>query len=174
MVRTGFYDKQRLMDVFCEEMYAPGELESSAVSSALDAEFGRLAAAKTTWPAVTDCDRLNGAFDAISKRGIIAIQNAGYTQSDGYHDVRMAYDRSSHKGGIRGYCYYHGQDLEHAVRGEGLLLSFGPIDPEDEETKGPEIGRIIREELEARGFEVAWNGTFSQRIHVPKLNWQRR
>jgi hypothetical protein len=68
---------------------------------------------------------------------------------------------------------YHGKDLERAVRGGGLYVAFGPVDPGEEETKGPEIGNIVREELERVGFHVDWEGTFAKRMHVPKLLWQR-
>ena len=83
MVRSGFYIKDELMPIFCEEMYAPGELIPEEVSAALDSEFAKLAAEQHSWPAVTDCDRLDEAFLAINSRGVIALQNAGYTQSDG-------------------------------------------------------------------------------------------
>ncbi|WP_431732095.1 DUF6891 domain-containing protein, partial [Adonisia turfae] len=86
LVRSGFYRKNRLMDIFCEEMYAPGDLEPDEVSAAIDVEFETWEAEKQTWPEVTDCDRLDSAFAAINERGIIALQNAGYTQSDGYED----------------------------------------------------------------------------------------
>ena len=60
----------------------------------------------TTWPAVTDCDRLDQAFAALNARGIIALQNAGYTQSDGYGDISQSYDeRTSTDMLVAGYTY---------------------------------------------------------------------
>jgi len=174
MVRSGFYTKNDLMPIFCEEMYAPGELIPEEISVALDSEFAKLAADQHSWPAVTDCDRLNEAFLAINRRRVIALQNAGYTQSDGYDDFLQALDESPDKISILGYCYYHGQDLERAVRGGGLYLSFGPTDPKTEATKGAEVGRIIQEEMARVGLPVKWDGGFSTRIHIPRLTWQRR
>jgi hypothetical protein len=174
LVRSGFYDKEELVTVFCEERYEPGELSPDEVSAALDCEFERLDIEKEAWPAETDCDRLDRAFEAIGERGIIALQNAGYTQSDGYEEVQEAYCDVEDEDQIIGYCYYHGQDLEHAVRGEGLHVAFGPAEPEDEETQGPVIGRIVCEELRRAGLEVQWDGTFKQRIYLPKICWQRR
>jgi len=52
-------------------------------------------------------------------------------------------------------------------------LAFGPIDPNDEETRGAEVGQMIQEELERVGLRVQWNGTFSQRILLPDITWQR-
>ena len=106
--------------------------------------------------------------------GIIALQNAGYTQSDGYDDIRQSYRRHSDRDTVIGYCFYHGQDLERAVHGEGLYLAFGPVDANKEETEGPRIGAMIVEELTRAGFAVTWNGTFGQRIFVPTIDWKRR
>lgn len=174
LVRSAFYDKERLIAIFCEEMYEPGELERSAVSTAIDAEIAKWESEKRTWPEVTDCDRLDAAFAALNKRGVIALQNAGYTQSDGYDDFCEHYKQSSNKASILGYCFYHGQDVERAVRGGGLFLAFGPVDPDDEETKGPEVGNVIRNELERAGLKVDWDRTFATRMRISELLWQRR
>jgi hypothetical protein len=174
LVRSGFYDKERLMEIFCEGRYAPGELDRDDVSAAIDSQFAQLETEKKAWPAVTDCDRLDSVFAAMNKRGIIALQNAGYTQSDGYSDFLQAYKNHPDKSSVIGYCFYHEQDLERVVRGDPLFLAFGPLDPDDEELKGPEIGRIVREELERAGLKVDWDGTFENRLSVPNLVWQRR
>jgi len=174
MVRSGFYTKDDLMPIFCEEMYAPGELIPEEVSAALDSEFQKLAVEQQSWPDVTDCDRLDEAFLAINSRGVIALQNAGYTQSDGYDDFVGVLHDAPDRSAILGYCFYHGQDLERAVRGGGLYLAFGPTDPRDETTKGPEVGRIVQEELLRVGLPVKWDGGFGTRILIPHLTWQRR
>jgi hypothetical protein len=75
LVRSGFYEKHRLMDVFCEEMYAPGELDPDEVSATIDAEFEKWEAEKQAWPDVTDCDRLDSAFAAM--RILITSTSAG-------------------------------------------------------------------------------------------------
>jgi hypothetical protein len=174
LVRSGFWSKERINEIVCEEIYAPGELDTHKVSEAIDSAVAEWEAEQRTWPAVTDCDRLDAAFVAMNRRGIIALQNAGMTQSDGYDDFREAYENHPDRSSVIGYCFYHGQDLERAVRGDGLFFAFGPVDPRDEESKGPEIGRIVRQELERAGLEVDWDGTFSTRLRVPNMVWQRR
>jgi len=173
-VRGGFEDRERIIEIFSEEMYAPGELDSAEVEGAVDEAISRHEAEKGAWPEVTDCDRLDRAFDAINKRGIIALQNAGYTQSDGYDDFREAYHGLSDASHIVGYCFYHGQDLERAVAGGGLYLAFGPVDGRAEKTQGPEVGRVIVEELGREGFEVVWDGTFGQRLLIPRFDWKKK
>jgi hypothetical protein len=174
LVRSGFYPKEILMEILCEEMYAPGELDSGEVSSALDTEFQKLSAEQASWPDVTDCDRLDIVFAALNERGIVSLQNAGHMQDDGYDAVWEAYPDASDDEHTIGYCFYHGQDMEGAVRGSGLHLAFGPSEPSDEETKGHEVGQIIKQELERAGFHVEWDGTFEQRILIPRIDWKRR
>jgi len=174
LVRGGFEDRARIIEIFCAEMYAPGELDAAEVVAAVDAALASLARDKATWPAVTDCDRLDQAFATLDALGIIALQNAGYTQSDGYDDVRQSYDEHPDRDRVIGYCFYHGQDLERAVQGVGLYLAFGPIDARDEATQGPRIGAMIVEEFTRAGFTVQWDGTFTKRIYIPTIDWKRR
>lgn len=174
MVRSGFEDRDRVISIFCEEIYAPGDLDPEEVESATDEAFKKLQKEKRSWPTVTDCDKLNRIFEALNKQGIIALQNAGNTQSDGYDDVIEAHKKSKKPKDNRGYCFYHWQDVERAVAGAGLYLAFGPIDPQKEETEGPKIGQAIVSLLHEAGFRVEWSGSFDQRIFIPQVDWKRR
>src|SRR5262245_35920175 len=94
----------------------------------VEAELAGKATAEKTWPHVTDCDRLDPVFTELDRGGVFALQNAGDTMSDGCSDVgeRLAErDRN-----LKGYCFCHGQDLERAVAGSGLMLAFGNLDAE--------------------------------------------
>jgi hypothetical protein len=173
LVRSGFFGRDDMLDIVCEDLF-PGEVDPDEVLSVIDAESRKLAAEQSSWPAVTDCDRLDDVFEKLIKRGIAALQNAGYSQDDGYDAVWQAFPDASDNPNTIGYCFYHGQDLEGATRGEGLCLAFGPVNAGDEAAKGPQVGRIIREELEKAGFQVSWDGTFNQRILIPKFDWKRR
>jgi hypothetical protein len=173
-VRSGFESRERVIEIFCEEMYAPGDLDPDEVSAAVDAAIGAHQQSKTTWPAVTDCDRLDRAFTRLTFEGVICLHNAGYTQSDGFDDFREAYRSHSHRDTVRGYCFYHGQDTERAVEGGGLFLAFGPVDPKQEETEGPAVGRLVTAALTTEGLQSRWDGTFAERIFIPHFTWQRR
>lgn len=162
------------MQILCEEAYAPGELDEHEVSAAVDVAFQELHSEAANWPGITDCDRLEAAFAAMSARGIIALQNAGYTQSDGYSDVLHYAESHPSRSQLIGYCFYHGQDLERAVDGGGLYLAFGPIDPAQEQSAGPAVGRAIVEELDRAGLRAEWDGTFDKRISIPTLDWKHR
>src|ERR1700681_1161380 len=95
LVRGGFEERDRIIEILCEEMHEPGELDEAEVTVAVDAAFASLEKDKATWPSMTDCDKLDRVFAAINALGIIALQNAGYTQSDGYDDIREIYYRRS-------------------------------------------------------------------------------
>jgi hypothetical protein len=173
-VRSGFESRERIVEIFCEEMYAPGDLDPDEVATAVDAAIHTHEQSKASWPSVTDCDRLDRAFVRLASEGVICLQNAGYTQSDGYDDCREAGRRHPDHSSVRGYCFYHGQDTERVVEGEGLFLAFGPVDAKREEADGPVIGRLVIAALTAEGLHPQWDGTFAQRIHIPQFKWQRR
>lgn len=173
-VRGGFEERERIVEILTEEMYEPGELDASEVEQAVDAAIQAHGQAQKDWPATTDCDRLDAAFDALARQGLVALQNAGYTQSDGYDDVTEAYHNAPDRADIVGYCFYHGQDLTRAVHGGDLFLAFGPMHADTEEIEGQRIGALIASELQRAGLPVQWNGTFNQRICIPGIDWKRR
>src|SRR5690606_22254313 len=71
-----------------------------------------------------------------------------------------------------GYCFYHGQDLERAVRGEGLLIAFQKIDKVSDSVS-KEVAKKIVEVLEQHGLRTEWNGKADARILLPDFKWQR-
>lgn len=174
LVRSGFESRERVIEIFCEEMYAPGDLDPGEVSSAVDAAIQAHEQAKADWPEITDCDRLASAFTKLTSEGIICLHNAGNTQSDGFDDFRGLYRNHPARGSVRGYCFYHRQDTERAVEGGGLFLAFGPADSRLEESEGPVIGRLIVTTLTAAGLQPQWDGTFAERIFLPEFIWQKR
>ncbi len=173
-VRTGFYSEEELLEAFCTELYEPDELDPDDVIRAIADETEKILVEQESWDEVTDCDRLDEAFLAIMGRGILAQQNAGFTQDEGYDDFVEALDCAPEPMDVLGYCFYHTQDLLRAVTDGELHIAFGPADPKKEATVGTEVGEIIREELENVGLVVDWDGSFTSRLRLPGLKWQRR
>lgn len=145
--------------------------DPEAIRRALAAEFKAKFTAETSWPKETDCDRLDRVFEALNAQGICALQNAGYTQSDGFSDVSEVIHEEGREN-YRGYCFYHGQDLERAINGHGLLLAFGDLD--QSETRSIAIARAIVEALAKERFVTKWDGTTKQRIDIRNIAWKRR
>ena len=168
-VWSGFYDAtevQEMIDDILEE-----DADEAMLRAAVAPEFEKKRAAEASWPAETDCDQLDETFAALDAQGVIALHNAGYTMSDGISDVaEVLHERG--RSGVRGYCFYHGQDVERAVAGGGLWIAFGDVD--DVPLQKTEIGKIVRAELEKQGFRVEWDGDPETRLYLPDLNWRRR
>ena len=123
------------------------------------------------WPAITDYDRLLKAFDVLFDQGIIALPAAGFYSDEAYDEVM--YFAKNHWGqyDYQAYCYFTLQSMRHASKGEGLDLSFGPLDSQLEETLGAEIGQVIVKALSEQEFNPSWDGTFNQKVILPKFNW---
>ncbi|MBF9222044.1 DUF6891 domain-containing protein [Hymenobacter ruricola] len=171
-VWSGFYTKEEVAEMLEEWVEdAEGEPDEAALAAALQKEFADKKAAESTWPQVTDCDQLDQAFGGLWAQGIIALQNAGYTMSDGLDDVSEVRANSGAEG-IRGYCFYHGQDLARAVSGQGLMLAFGSFD--DEATHKIAVGETVRAAFQEVGLVVEWNGDPETRLRLPLLDWKRR
>jgi hypothetical protein len=168
-VWSGFYSPDEvdsMIDDILEE-----DADEAMLRKAVAPEFDKKAAAEASWPDTTDCDRLDEAFENLNSRGIIALHNAGYTMSDGASDVSEVLHQRGRKG-IRGYCFYHGQDVERAVEGAGPMIAFGDLD--DDKTRKVEIGRLVKQALQEAGFAVDWNGDPETRLSIPGINWKRR
>jgi hypothetical protein len=125
------------------------------------------------WPEVTDCDRLDTIFEGLRVQGILALQNAGYTQSEGLSDVGELYrEVGGERSDIDGFCFYHGQDLERVMKSGQLWLAFGAIDGED--ARGVAVGQRIKSAFDAAGFAVEWDGSIKTRLLIKGIRWQRR
>jgi hypothetical protein len=138
--------------------------------------FEAQAAMERAWHVPTDCDRLDRAFAAIGRRGIVARQHFGCCQSCGH--ARLQDELAREHGAVRGYAFFHAQDTAAAASGGGLYLSFGAVMPpgtpeDDRDGAAVQVGREIVALLTAAGLPVEWDGQLETRIRVP-LAWRRR
>lgn len=146
-------------------------VDADAMYALIPAAFAAKANAETDWPEVTDCDRLDDAFEALDARGVCSLQNAGFTQSDGLSDVREAAQARGMKR-YQGYCFFHGQDIESALDGQGMHVAFGVF--ERSGVTVAEIGQRVVAALGEAGLSVEWNGDEEKRIAIPVIEWRRR
>jgi hypothetical protein len=151
----------------------PSDSRSKLLELLLDlARSERVTVTKETPPDGCLNEAIDRAFAALHAQGIIALQAAGYTQSDGWDDAReiaMSWERTGRS--ARGACFYHEQDLARAVRGGGLMLSFGSFRGEDD-TLG--VGREIVRVLGEHGVPTEWTEDAKKRIGIPPFPWHRR
>ncbi len=131
------------------------------------------AAEEKKWSHRTMNDALDSAFDALDRAGIVAVQNAGGTQTLGWAAVNEEIaKRESKNKKVLGATFYHSQDLERAVSGEGLWLTFGARDGSD--TAARAVAEKVMQALEAEGLACMWDGDAGSRIRVTAFAWQKR
>lgn len=126
------------------------------------------------WSEPTTNDRIRRAFEELTERGILALENAGYTLSDGWADARAAAEMSYVP--PRGTTFFHGQDVERAVRGGGLMLAFASFEEDSRKSEAADlsVAREVREVLARHGIQTEWDGSVQTRIHIPPFEWRKR
>lgn len=173
-IRTGFITRDEAVNsteyvLEYDEYPNDRKAESSRiVEEAIDA----LIQDQESWPALTDCDRLDRAFENLKESGILARQHYSCCGTCAVSEIDLELDHArKKKSRARGYCMYNVQDTEGAVEGGGLFLAYGDSEHTDEGSI--EIGHEICRSLEPQGLNVLWDGDLSKKIAV-KLAWQRR
>jgi hypothetical protein len=127
--------------------------------------------AQAGWPAATDCDWVDQAFDYLEQKGIVCRQNFSCCGTCGAGEIWDEMNQAQQEGVIRGYAFYHMQDTESAADGYGLYLSYGAV--EEGEAAALEIGNETQKALELHDLKTHWEGSWSTRIAV-QLDWKRR
>lgn len=173
VVREGFDDEetivQRATDYASDELGSPMRREVKRLTAE------RLAAHRqqqAKWQGPTDCDRLDAAFLAMQRRGVVARQNFSCCSNCGHGEMWDEMRAMGPNARVIGYAFYHAQDTDSAVEGGGLYVKYGAIERGEEAAVG--IGSIIRDELRRAGLKVDWNGSSNQAIGVVHLDWKRR
>lgn len=150
-----------------------GTIPSKRLRALIKAEAARHKAEQKSWPAVTDCDRLDEAFVSLERNDILALHNAGATASEGIDEMSERYhEAGGAASGIVGYCFYHRQDMEYALDYHELSLAFRDIN--GDRRKGVAIGRHVRGALEAAGLQVHRSGAIKDKLSIQNFHWQRR
>jgi hypothetical protein len=131
----------------------------------IERHVAQLREAQKAWPGETDCDRLDRAFSALNRAGIIALQHAGPTHADALEDVKDEWRFREHRReAVHGYCFFHSQNIDDAVVDGVLRLGWG---------EGAPLARRILEVLTQHGLRATWNGDPEEKLLV-SVKWQRR
>jgi hypothetical protein len=144
----------------------------SAARGVLAAALAAHASEQESWVQPTDCDRLDAAFAELEASGIVARQHFSCCGVCGATEINHEMDEAMRAGhAARGFTFFHVQDTEHAVAGDGLYLSYGS--PDRDQATAIAIGHEVVATLGRHGLAPAWNGRLAHRIQLP-LTWQRR
>lgn len=107
--------------------------------------------------------RIDAVFATLGQAGVVALHDAGYTQSEGFTDAGEAFlDGGGEAAGLHGVCFYTRQDLNAAKRSSRLSLAFWGA-PEGADADMLRVGRLIVAAFRDAGFQVQWNETAARR-----------
>jgi len=169
-VWSGYYSESEIREEMLDDILED-DCDEPMLRAAVGSQWQAKQQAEQGWPSLTDCDRVDAVFEQLHDAGICALANAGYTMSDGHTEVTEAVAEAP-EGEYRGYCFYHGQDVECAVDGGGLFIAFGDLQGGADADLA--VGRQVAAALVDAGFVLAWDGTSKMRIAVPGFIWLRR
>lgn len=171
-VGCGYGDVETVREDFLERVRDEGaaRLEGwqAKLERALDAQRRR----EQSWSKATINDRITAAFAELRAAGVIALEDAGYTMSDGWCDVGEASeDQPDAWAGV----FFHRQDVERAIEGHGLWLAFGAfVEGEAHAPESLRLARLVCETLQRHGVKTTWNGEIDSRIEIDPFKWQKR
>lgn len=173
-VASGFYDEDEILKNGVAAF--DGELEETDLRRHAQVHLKQALAAhaadQKSWPAHTDCDRLDAALEELEAEGVISRQNFSCCGTCGSAEIWDEIAAVEEQGGpARGYAFYHMQDTESAAEGGGLYLNYGACAEGEEAAVA--IGREIVSRLEEHGLSTDWDGSWAKRIRVD-LDWKRR
>jgi hypothetical protein len=167
-VAAGYDRRDEIVDDAVDSVEGEPNLQPVA-RRVTDEELAAHLARQAQWPATTDYDRLAAAFADLERSGIVVREDFSCCGNCGSHEIWEEVE--AYGEGVRGYAFFHQQDTESAVEGDGLYLSYGATAEGEEASLG--VAAEIVAALRGHGFTPAWNGRLSQRIGV-SLDWKRR
>lgn len=174
-IKSGFESLEDIIDSEMEAIEDEGwenEISEEWLKNTITREYKKHEEESKIWQHPTDTERLHSVFDRLCREKIVALHNAGYTQSDAIYDASEVW-KDAEDGGAKpiGYCYYHGQDMERAILNDSLFIGFyGARD--NNEKEAIIVGNKVVTALKDAGFTVEWNNTASKRIEIQNFNWQ--
>lgn len=173
-VKAGFASKKEILESAIDALlgdYDYDWIEDSATSildECLKAHYEK----QKAWQIETDCDRLDEAFAELDRNGIVARQNFTCCQTCGHAEISYAIEDTEKFRPVRGYVFYHQQDLESAARNGYLYLAYGSLSGKEEDSA--KIAQEISDTIKRHGLEPDWNGSVRTRICIREIDWKRR
>ncbi len=174
-IKSGFSSLDDIIDEAIEIVEDEGwenEIDEQWVKESITHEYEKHITESKGWQHPTDTDRLHKVFDRLIEQKIVALHNAGYTQSDALFDIQDVWQDLEDEG-LKpiGYCYYHGQDLERVIDSGVLCIGYYGA-KENNDKEAIIIGNKIVAALKEEGFDVDWNAAASKRIEIRNFDWQ--
>jgi len=173
-VREGFETRKEIVQGVTEIIDDEYEVSDAAdrVAREVERRLKEHLRSQSSWPQVTDCDRIDRAFAALEAKGIVARQNFTCCQTCGNAEIGEEIEEFAKTIEPKGYTYYHMQDTEGACEDGSLYLAYGTVGGTDEDAVA--VGNTIRDTLVENGLTVEWDGQLDKRICITGLDWKKR
>jgi hypothetical protein len=181
-VAAGFAEPKQIVTGLCDMFAgeAPRKDLRAEATKALPALIAEHEAERKSWPATTDCDRLDAAFEELNTMGIMARHNWTCCGTCGHAAMEVEFDRLRgkwKKKPIIGYAFYHAQHTEDAVRGEGISLLFASTVSGGGEAaynaRSCAVAKAVCGVLKAHRLKPKWEGDHNWGVELP-MKWKRR
>jgi hypothetical protein len=172
-VLMGFDTKEEIGATIAD-LFGDEDIDQDWLQELIDELYAEHQQESSTWKRPTDFERLAAAFNTLIDQRIICLHKAGDTLQDGESDCAELITELKKKGiTVKGYCFYHTQDLERAIDPQQrvLPLAFGSVAQQESETVA--IGQSIVAALQEQGLDTAWDGSAAQRIEVKHIYWRK-
>lgn len=124
------------------------------------------------WKGSTDCDRLDEAFAALNRQGIVARQDFSCCNNCGFTEIWDEVEKEEERQPVKGYVFYHLQCIERAIESGQLLMAYGCV--EDDTEAFHWVADKIVAELHRVGLNARWQRTTEHPIVVDGIVWHRR
>lgn len=169
----GFENANELFESISEMFHDVEDYDEVWLKKEIETRLKKHQTESLTWEKPTDFEKLAKAFDELNKQGIVSLHKAGYTRQDGENDcLEIIEELKALNIKVKGYCYYHTQDLERAIGNEKMLF-IGYDSYNQEDKLAEEVAQDIVKMLKHNGLHPKWNGSLNSRIEVLDINWQK-
>jgi hypothetical protein len=113
--------------------------------------------------------KLTWLFNKLSNWGILVKEDFCCCGSCGLREIRELTEKKEEEEGVevRGYCFYHGQDLDHAAESGELWLGHAENHDGDEET---EVANTILMYARKVGIQAEWSGSMKDRVCLKQVD----
>ncbi|MEU6421718.1 DUF6891 domain-containing protein [Streptomyces spiralis] len=167
MLADGYLGIRRLVE---ETVYLMEDTVSTAQATEIvERLWVERVTEQESWDGPTDPDRLEEAFAALERAGIVAREDFTCCRGCGVAEIG---GEVTDPDSARGFVFSHHQSTRAAAEGHGLTLHYGGFDGSEETTAA--VGREVVTALEAAGLSTEWDGDPGRAITVTPLTWHKR
>jgi hypothetical protein len=171
-LRGGYLDPKEILTSAYDYFDENSEWVKQKAPEIVDELVNNLYVEQAQWPEVTDCDRLDEAFSYLEKKGILCQQNFSCCGNCGAGEIWDEIQSAKENGRqIRGYVFFHSQDTESGVEGDGLYINYGSTENGDIAMLA--IANEILDGLHEYGLQTEWDRSLTKRIKI-FVDWKRR